>query len=318
VVDFTEPGQRFIVAEGGSGGFGNAHFISSIRQTPRVAEIGELGESGEITMELKMLADVGLVGMPNAGKSTFLSIVTSAKPEIADYPFTTLKPNLGVADIDSSSLLIADIPGLIEGAAEGKGLGDEFLRHVERTKVLLHLIDITSDTLVDDYKTIQAELKAYKVDLTKRTQLVALTKTDILDDELIAMQMAELRKVVPKTTKILPISSLKPEEVKVVLRELAKMVSKHRAAAVKEASRSVMPVYELTDELAWKVKKSKIGFDISGHRIEKFAGRTDFESEDGLRRLKDIMRRMGIVHELERQGVQTGHLITIRGRSFEW
>ena len=318
IVDFTEPGQQFVVAEGGRGGFGNAHFISSVRQTPRVAEIGELGEGGELTMELKMLADVGLVGLPNAGKSTFLSIVTSAKPEIADYPFTTLKPNLGVADIDSSSLLIADIPGLIEGAAEGKGLGDEFLRHVERTKVLLHLIDVTSDTLAADYETIQAELKAYKVDLTKRTQLIALTKTDILDDELVAMQLAELKKVVPKSVKIIPISSLLPQEVKKVLRELAKMVSKHRDAAIKEASRSVTPVYELTDELAWKVKKSKIGFDISGHRIEKFAGRTDFESEDGLRRLKDIMRRMGIVHELERQGVQNGHLITICGRSFEW
>jgi GTP-binding protein len=147
IADFTHDGQEVVVARGGDGGFGNAHFKSSVRQAPRVAEKGEPGDAFEAELELKLLADVGLVGFPNAGKSTFLSVVSNAQPEIADYAFTTLTPNLGVADIDDGSLLIADIPGLIEGASEGKGLGDAFLRHVERTAVILHLVDAYSEDI---------------------------------------------------------------------------------------------------------------------------------------------------------------------------
>src|SRR5579884_4168647 len=166
VADLVEDGQTVVVARGGKGGFGNAHFVSSRRQSPAFAEKGEPGEKHELLLELKMIADAGLVGLPNAGKSTLLSKLSNARPEIADYPFTTLTPNLGVVDIDrESSLLFADIPGLIEGAAEGKGLGDEFLRHVERTAILLHLVDVTSDNVVDDYRTIQNELKMYRSNL---------------------------------------------------------------------------------------------------------------------------------------------------------
>ena len=174
LIDITEDGQKVIIASGGKGGFGNAHFVSSTRQAPRIAEKGELGEEKELVLELKMIADVGLVGLPNAGKSTFLASVSNAKPEIASYPFTTLTPNLGVVDVgDNSSLLIADIPGLIEGASEGKGLGDDFLRHVERSGVLLHLVDAYNDDVQIAFKTIYEELKAYKIDLTKRPQIVA-------------------------------------------------------------------------------------------------------------------------------------------------
>lgn len=176
IADLTEDGQEVIIAKGGDGGFGNAHFKSSVRQTPRIAEKGEFGETFDAELELRLLADVGLVGFPNAGKSTLLSVVSNARPEIADYAFTTLTPNLGVADIDDGSLLIADLPGLIEGASEGKGLGDAFLRHIERTAVLLHLIDVYTDDIAGAYKTIRAELTNYNLELNNRPEVVALTK----------------------------------------------------------------------------------------------------------------------------------------------
>ncbi|HET7630365.1 MAG TPA: GTPase ObgE, partial [Candidatus Saccharimonadales bacterium] len=193
LADLTADGQQAVVAIGGKGGFGNAHFVSSTRQAPRVAEKGEKGEEINAVLELKMIADVGLVGLPNAGKSTLLATISNARPEIANYPFTTLIPNLGVVDIDKqTSVLFADIPGLIEGASQGKGLGDEFLRHVERTAVLVHLIDAYQEDIVKAYKTIQAELKAYKVDLSKRPQIVVLTKVEGLDDADLKAKLQQL------------------------------------------------------------------------------------------------------------------------------
>ena len=207
IADLTHNGEQVIIAKGGDGGFGNAHFKSSVRQTPRIAEMGEPGDTFEAALELKLLADVGLVGFPNAGKSTFLSVVSNARPEIADYAFTTLTPNLGVADIDDSSLLIADIPGLIEGASEGKGLGDAFLRHVERTAVLLHLIDAYSNDIAGDYKTIRNELEQYSEELISRPEIIALTKSEGLDDDIVAMQKDELQKAAPES-QIFAISSI--------------------------------------------------------------------------------------------------------------
>ena len=184
LADLTSDGEETIIAHGGTGGFGNAHFKSSTRQTPVIAEVGEPGEEFEAELELKSMADVGLVGLPNAGKSTFLSVVSNAKPEIADYAFTTITPNLGVATIDGQDLLIADIPGLIEGAAEGKGLGHDFLRHVERTAVLLHLVDVYNDDAGEAYQTIRSELEKYS-DLVSRPEVVALTKCEGVDEEIV-------------------------------------------------------------------------------------------------------------------------------------
>jgi GTP-binding protein len=208
LVDLSQDGQEAIIAAGGRGGYGNAHFVSSVRQAPKFAEPGGEGEARNLRLELKLIADVGLVGLPNAGKSTLLSVVSNARPEIADYPFTTLTPNLGVADLPGAgSMLIADIPGLIEGAAEGKGLGDEFLRHVERTAVLLHLVDATSNDIVADYKTIENEVKAYSVDLSSRTKIVVLTKVDLSLPELVIEAEKALAKATPKGTQIFAISS---------------------------------------------------------------------------------------------------------------
>ena len=223
VADLTHDEERAIVAHGGDGGYGNWHFRSSTRQVPKIAELGNPGEAYEAELELKLLADVGLVGFPNAGKSTFLSVVSNAIPEIADYPFTTITPNLGVAKVDNHSILIADIPGLIEGASEGKGLGDRFLRHVERTKVLLHLIDVYNDDAGKAYKDIRSELANYSEELANRPELVVLTKTEGVDDEIIAMQMKAILDQNPDA-KIMKISASAHRGLTEVLRELWQII----------------------------------------------------------------------------------------------
>lgn len=319
IADFTENGQEAVVAKGGDGGFGNAHFKSSVRQAPRVAEKGEPGDTFEAELELKLLADVGLVGFPNAGKSTFLSVVSNARPEIADYAFTTLTPNLGVADIDDGSLLIADIPGLIEGASEGKGLGDAFLRHVERTAVLLHLIDAYTDDVAKAYQTIRTELETYNADLVNRPEIIALTKVEGLDDEMIAMQIDALRKVAGETP-VFAVSAQAHKGIPEVLRALRKEVEAVREAeqAVEEVDDSGLPVISLSSEqkaLAWSVEKveeaGRTIFVVAGHKIEKFARRTHFDTHDGLARLRDIMKKMGITNALTRAGAQGDSIIRI-------
>lgn len=314
LVDLTVIGQTAVVARGGDGGFGNSHFKSSTRQAPRVAEVGERGDDRELTLELKLLADVGLIGFPNAGKSTLLSVVSNAKPEIGDYPFTTLTPNLGVADIDNTSLLIADIPGLIEGASQGKGLGDAFLRHVERTAVLIHLIDIYEKDVAKAFTIITNELKAHSKVLAKRPQIVALTKIEGLPEDGVAQQMAALKKVVPRGTPVFAISAQAHTGLTELLRKAAKMIEKVRSQQPEIAADAGLPVIGLDAEkqaLAWQVQMKDGQFVVSGSKIEKFAGRTNFNSEPGLRRLRDILKKMGIMHELERQGIRAGDTIVI-------
>ncbi len=320
VADLVEDEQQAIVARGGDGGFGNAHFKSAVRQAPRVAEKGEAGEEYEARVELKMLADVGLVGLPNAGKSSFLSVVTSAKPEIANYQFTTLTPNLGVAYIDKDSLLIADIPGLIEGASDGKGLGTNFLRHIERTSVLLHLIDAYSDDVAKDYQIIRGELDKYSTKLSTRPEIVALAKTEGFDQELLAMQIDALRAVVAPNTPIVAISSQAKIGLEELLRRLLKVVkaeqARAEAAAPEVAVDDDLPVISLGNtqlEQAWHVRKDGDLFVVSGHKIEKFGRRTDYDNYQGLNRLRDIMKKMGISRELVKQGATGESKIKIRG-----
>lgn len=313
VADLTGDGQQAVVAEGGKGGFGNAHFISSRRQAPNFAEKGEPGEAVSLHLELKMIADVGLVGMPNAGKSTLLSKLSNARPEIGDYPFTTLTPNLGVVDIDNEhSLLMADIPGLIEGAAEGKGLGHDFLRHVERTAVILHLIDAYNPDVAAAYITIRNELKAYQPQLLKRAEVVALTKVEGLDPEIIDDLTRQLQLAAGKVTPVLAISSLAGIGIKPLLFSLKEQVTAERNKKPKPSAKSSLPVIKLTDTSdAYQVTKEGKIYVVTGERIERFAKRTDFDSEQGVQRLRDIMRRAGILHELVRQGIEPGQTIRI-------
>ena len=235
VADLTHDEERAIVAHGGDGGYGNWHFRSSTRQTPRIAELGNPGESYDAELELKLLADVGLVGFPNAGKSTFLSVASNATPEIADYPFTTITPNLGVAKVDDRSILIADIPGLIEGASEGKGLGDRFLRHVERTKVLLHLIDVYNDDAGKAYADIRQELANYSDELANRPELVVLTKVEGVDEDIVKMQMAAILEKNPDA-KVMAMSASAHQGTQEVLRELRLMIEATQAAEETEES----------------------------------------------------------------------------------
>lgn len=194
LVDFDEVGKEMILAKGGEGGKGNTYFKNSKRQAPRISTPGTAGENMWVRLKLKLLSDVGLAGLPNAGKSTLLSVVSRAKPKIADYPFTTLKPQLGVVYVDGKEFVMADIPGLIAGAHEGTGLGIRFLKHIERCRVVIHLIDISSETLLEDYDTIQGELEAYSATLAQKPQLLALNKTDLMDDKEIANRIKKLKK----------------------------------------------------------------------------------------------------------------------------
>jgi GTP-binding protein len=314
LADLTEDGQTAVIAKGGKGGFGNAHFVSSRRQAPKFAEKGEPGEELQATLELKMIADVGLVGMPNAGKSTLLSRVSNARPEIANYPFTTLTPNLGMVDIDKeTTLLFADIPGLIEGAAEGKGLGHEFLRHIERTAVILHLIDAYNDDIVGAYKTIQKELSAYDVDLSSRPQIVVLNKIDGLDEDMVNDLMDQLKKVVPENTPVYAISATAGTGIREMLYAVRALVTAQRKAAAEEApEEETVPVLRLTDtRAAWTITPIDGGFRVTGIKIEQFASRTDFDNEEAVQRLRDIMKKMGILHDLVRRGIEADQVIQI-------
>ena len=325
LADLKADGEEAVIARGGDGGFGNAHFKSSVRQTPRVAELGEAGETFEADLELKLLADVGLIGFPNAGKSTFLSVVSNARPEIANYAFTTLTPNLGVAEIDGFNLLIADIPGLIEGASEGKGLGDAFLRHVERTSVLLHLIDIYEENPDEQYRIIREELKKYQPELLNRSEVIALTKSEGMDAEMIDFQISKLHKVAGDS-QIFAISSSAHQGLKEVLRALRKQVEDFRNLQSKidtneEENEDIAVISLSQDEInkAWSVEfnEEENIFEVYGEKIEKFARRTNFMNVYGVNRLRDILRKMGIEHELRRMGAENSSIISIAGNQFE-
>jgi len=229
LADLTAAGERIVLLKGGNGGFGNAYFKSSTNRAPRHANPGQPGEERTIRLRLKLIADAGLVGLPNAGKSTFLAAVSAAKPKIADYPFTTLHPQLGVVRVDEREFVLADLPGLIEGAHEGVGLGDRFLGHTERCNVLLHLVDSTAENPGEVYKVVRAELEAYGEGLTDKPEIVALSKADALTAEQIKAQSAKLKKVAKKAPLV--ISSASGQGVLEVLRELLKVIAKAKDGA---------------------------------------------------------------------------------------
>lgn len=343
LADLTHDQEEAVIAKGGDGGFGNAHFKSSTRQAPLIAEVGEPGDAFEATLELKLLADIGLVGLPNAGKSTFLSRVSNARPEIADYPFTTLTPQLGVATIDGQDLLIADIPGLIEGAADGKGLGHAFLRHVDRTAALLHLVDVYNNDAGAAYKAIRGELERYS-DLASRPEIVALAKCEGIDDDIIALQTDAIHAVNPDA-EVFAISSASGQGITEVLRALVKLKNAARlqntesaddnatietSAPTSATTDAVLPVIQLGPEQlsnAWKVekiedagevngKKTPAKFLVTGPKIEKFARRTDLDNYASVNRLRDIMKKLGIRAELTSQGAEPTSIISIAGKEF--
>jgi GTPase len=233
IADMKEDGQTFVIAKGGRGGLGNSNFKNSVRQAPTYSQDGKPGEELWVNLKLKLLSDAGLLGLPNAGKSTFLASTTRAKPKIADYPFTTLKPQLGVVYIDNHEFVLADIPGLILGASQGKGLGDRFLKHVERCGVMLHLIDITAEDVVNSYSTIRGELAGYSPELLEKDEIIALNKIDLLSDEEVKEKLTELKEFLKKEgkkrPKIFTISGATGKGTKEVLRAIYKKIEEHRA-----------------------------------------------------------------------------------------
>lgn len=320
LADLSVNGASVVIAKGGRGGFGNAHFVSSTRQAPRIAEKGEEGQSRLLRLELKLVADVGLVGLPNAGKSTLLSVVSNARPEIANYPFTTLVPNLGVVQIDDGDMVMADIPGLIEGASLGKGLGDEFLRHIERTAVLLHLIDVHSEDVVNDYKTITKELADYNQDLAKKPRIIVLTKVDSIEEKELKDLQKQLKKAAGKVP-VMTMSSVAKQGVQDVLRAVYKVVQEDRQARQEaEPKPDDIPVIELeTPQDFWQVTVEKDGsYRVTGERMEGFARRTDWDNNDAVERLRDIMRKIGIAKELRKFGAKPGDTVKIGDNQLEW
>ncbi len=316
IADLTEDGQTAVVAKGGRGGFGNAHFVSSTRQSPRAAELGEPGEELELRLELKLVADVGIIGLPNAGKSTLLSVISNARPQIADYAFTTLVPNLGVVDIDNFSFVAADIPGLIEGASQGKGLGDEFLRHIERTAVLLHLIDASSQQLEQDFSTIQGELANYGHDLDKRPQIVVLTKIDSLKPAEIKAKLKTM--TVATKDPVFAISAVAHKGLDKVLRAAVKAITEARSQLEAEADSFVYDLSNVATKQGWQIEPIQGGWQVTGTKIEGFARRTDMDNDESVQRLRAIMTKMGIAKKLDQLGIGAGDIVEVAGKRLSW
>jgi GTP-binding protein len=312
--DMVEPGQRLVAAKGGRGGRGNTHFANSVRQAPRTAERGEPGEERSLRLELKLIADVGIVGVPNAGKSTFLSAVTNAKPKIAPYPFTTIEPNLGVAALDEdTTLVLADIPGLIEGAHMGIGLGHDFLRHIQRTRVLIHLLDGMAEDPLIDLAQINSELALFDPELAKKPQVVALNKIDLPD---VQERWTKISKDLKKRGYApLAISAVAGTNVRQLLFRAAELLKE--APPLPELVET--PIYRPeADPKEYTIRRTSRGWRVSGEAIERAAAMTYWEYDQSIRRFQRILETLGIDQALRDAGVQPGDTVFIGKYELEW
>lgn len=319
VADLSQEGQEELVLKGGRGGKGNSHFATATRQVPRFAQAGEDGEEKEVILELKLLADVGLLGFPNVGKSTFLSVVTDAKPKIANYHFTTIEPNLGVVKTkNGDSFVIADIPGIIEGASEGVGLGIQFLRHVERTRLLLHVIDVSGiegRDPVQDFYTINEELKSYSEKLSTRKQIIVASKIDIMQDDTGLKALEELAK--KEGLEIYKISGATGEGVPELLNRVSEVLKTLPKEEIVEPEERV--VYTLEDDKDdFSVRKEGNTFVIEGKAINRLMGRINIDDNESMYYFQKNLKSLGIEDELKRQGIKEGDFVKILNWTFEW
>lgn len=318
LADLTAPGQRLVVARGGRGGRGNASFKTSTRQTPRFAELGEPGESRWLWLELKLIADVGLLGLPNAGKSTLLSVASAAKPKIADYPFTTLEPVLGVVELDDeSSFVMADLPGLIEGAHAGAGLGLEFLRHIERTRLLIHVLDASAgdrQKLWNDYEQVRAELKRYNAALARRPHLVALNKMDAVRDpsEVVAFRQG----LVKLRRRTFPISAKTREGVDDLLWAAWRMLKRRRDRVSPEPLPALKVYRGPSTAEPFTIEAFDGGFRVSGEQLQKLVAMTDLTNPEGLAHFQRTIDRWGLNDALARHGARGGETVRIGDLEF--
>lgn len=306
VADLVGRGARVVVAHGGRGGRGNASLAHARNRAPRVAEPGESGQEHRLELELRLVADVGLVGLPNAGKSTLLSGLTAARPKVADYPFTTLSPNLGVAGEDGRRLVLADVPGLIEGAHRGKGLGHRFLRHVSRCRGFVFVVDVAADDPTRDLETVRSELRAYDEDLAARPWLVAATKIDLLDPPEAEARLEKLG----DGAEVLGVSGVTGEGVERLAKRLAEL-----ATTAREPPRRPFVVLRPGRE-PFSVRRAGEGFRVEGRRVERWVAETDFEDEQAVARLQKRLRREGVELRLAELGARRGDEVVIGDRAF--
>lgn len=324
IADMSGENMRQVILRGGKGGLGNMNFATATMQVPKYAQPGKPAKELEITLELKVIADVGLVGFPNVGKSTLLSRVTNAKPKIANYHFTTLSPNLGVVDMEGKGFVIADIPGLIEGASEGIGLGHEFLRHIERTKVMIHMVDAAStegrDPIDDIYK-INWELSAYNEDLAKRPQVIAANKTDVIyaeDEDPVQKLRDEFE---PQGIKVFPISAVSGKGLKELLYYVRELLDQLPQETIVFEQEYNPDDYMIDENLPYTVEKSteeENTYIVEGPKIEKMLGYTNLDSEKGFIFFQKFLKDTGILDELEAAGIQEGDTVRMYGLAFDY
>ena len=318
LADLSEPAQKELLLAGGRGGKGNSHFATSTRQAPRFAQDGEKGEEKELILELKLIADVGLIGFPNVGKSTFLSMTTSATPKIADYHFTTLEPNLGVVKTDyRDSFVIADIPGIIEGASEGTGLGLQFLRHIERTRLLLHVIDVSGSegrNPVQDFHTINEELKKYSEKLSKRKQIIVANKIDVMQDENLYKELEKVAK--ENNMEIFKISAATGEGVSELIKHVAevlKTLPKEDLIEIEDRK-----VYTLEDKDEYTITKEDGMFVVRGEAVERIMRRVNIEDNESLYYFQKSLDNLGVNQKLKEMGIKEGDIVKIDDYELEW
>jgi GTP-binding protein len=319
LADLTKPGQQSVIARGGKGGKGNQHFATPTRQVPNFAKSGDLGEERWVVLELKLLADVGLIGYPNVGKSTILSSVSAANPKIANYHFTTIEPNLGVVSLDiGESFVIADIPGLIEGAHQGIGLGHEFLKHVERTKLLIHVVDVSGvegRNPVEDFEVINKELKEYNPVLAERIQIVAANKIDITDA---AEKYEEFKKVIQEMGyEVFPVSAATGKGLRELMIRASQMLKDiPDTVLIDETEEEV--VYTAEEEQPFKIRKEGNNFIVEGSWIRKVVGSTNIESYESLQYFQRAIKGKGVIDALENMGINEGDTVKIYDIEFEY
>jgi GTPase len=319
VADLVNPSDRVIVARGGRGGRGNARFTSSVNRAPRMAENGEPGQQRWLRLELKLLADVGLVGLPNAGKSTLLASVTEARPKIADYPFTTMTPQLGVVSVEmDKSFVLADIPGLIEGAHSGAGLGHDFLKHIERTRLLIHVLDVApadGHDPLDDFQTIETELASYDQRLARRPRIVALNKIDIVASEDGLNHIK--RNLEDLGYEVHLISAVTTRGVQELMQRVFTLLEELPADVIPEAEEEVDRVYTM-EPARYRIEKDGSLYIVRGEDVERMVAMTNFDNEEAVDRLQNAIRKMGIEDALAKKGLKNGDTVSIRGVEFEY
>lgn len=319
LADLPQLNQKVKLAEGGIGGKGNAGFVNSVRQAPNFAEKGDVGEHFAVELELKLVADVALVGYPSVGKSTFISVVSNAKPKVAEYHFTTLVPNLGVCEFDDRELVFVDVPGLIEGASEGKGLGHQFLRHIERARMVLQLVDINSDTPLKDFKIIRQELESFSPALSEKPFVPVLCKIDTVDEELQNFVAAEFEKAF----------GVKPFLVSAVTHAGMDAILKHLVHEIPEAQAPVEMIEEeeqtieyrpgeLDDSRHVKIEKRENWWNLSNQRLEQIGRQTDWQNAEAQERVYDVLRKWGILKQLEKAGAEPGDQLRVGEEFLEY